>query len=264
VQIDWFTLLAQIINFLILLYLLKRFLYGPIIETMDRREQNIVARLDEADQKRREAEEQKEHYRHQRQELEETRERELSKAREEVEARRKEMLAEAQQEVERKKHDWQDALVQDRENFLKELRRQMGQEAGEIARRALRDMANVDVERRMADTFVTRLQALEPGERDNIRESIRKSNGRVTIRSAYELPADVQEMLVEGVEEHISADDNLTVRFETASDLVSGIEMRAHGHLVAWTLEAYIDGLETEIRRMIDRETQEGRVNGSE
>ena len=35
---DWFTVIAQIINFLILVALLKRFLYGPIIRAMERRE----------------------------------------------------------------------------------------------------------------------------------------------------------------------------------------------------------------------------------
>jgi len=37
VLIDWFTVIAQIINFLVLVYLLKRFLYGPIIRVIDER-----------------------------------------------------------------------------------------------------------------------------------------------------------------------------------------------------------------------------------
>jgi F-type H+-transporting ATPase subunit b len=46
--IDWFTVGAQVLNFLILIYLLKRFLYGPILRAMDRREERIADRLREA------------------------------------------------------------------------------------------------------------------------------------------------------------------------------------------------------------------------
>ncbi len=54
--IDWFTVFAQIINFLILVFLLKRFLYEPIISAMDEREEKIALRMQAAEQKRNEAE----------------------------------------------------------------------------------------------------------------------------------------------------------------------------------------------------------------
>ena len=54
--IDWFTVLAQIINFLVLVYLLKRFLYGRIIRAMDERERKIALRLEEAQGRKEEAE----------------------------------------------------------------------------------------------------------------------------------------------------------------------------------------------------------------
>ncbi len=52
--INWFVVAAQIINFLILVALLKRFLYGPIVAAMTAREDKIAGRLKEAQQKRRE------------------------------------------------------------------------------------------------------------------------------------------------------------------------------------------------------------------
>jgi len=49
-RIHWFVLLCQIFNFLLLMYLLKRFLYGRIIKAMDDREAKIVARFAEAEE----------------------------------------------------------------------------------------------------------------------------------------------------------------------------------------------------------------------
>lgn len=59
---DWFTVIAQIINFLILVALLKRFLCGPIVRAMDRRKAEISARLDTSASKIAEAEQERERY----------------------------------------------------------------------------------------------------------------------------------------------------------------------------------------------------------
>ncbi|HVX26062.1 MAG TPA: hypothetical protein VHB70_06955 [Parafilimonas sp.] len=47
-QIDWFTVLAQVINFLVLVFLLKRFLYKPVLNAIDTREKRIAAQLNDA------------------------------------------------------------------------------------------------------------------------------------------------------------------------------------------------------------------------
>ena len=47
--IDWFTVGAQVLNFLILIWLLKRFLYKPILHAIDEREERIATELANAD-----------------------------------------------------------------------------------------------------------------------------------------------------------------------------------------------------------------------
>ena len=49
--IDPFTVIAQIVNFAILAFLLKHFLYDRVIDAMDRREASIAERLSEAEQR---------------------------------------------------------------------------------------------------------------------------------------------------------------------------------------------------------------------
>ncbi len=48
-KIDWFTLIAQVINFLILVWLLRRFLYKPILKAVDEREKKIASQLKDAE-----------------------------------------------------------------------------------------------------------------------------------------------------------------------------------------------------------------------
>ena len=47
--IDWFTVSAQVVNFLILVWLMKRFLYKPIIDAIDARETRVAKELADAD-----------------------------------------------------------------------------------------------------------------------------------------------------------------------------------------------------------------------
>lgn len=262
-QIDWFTLVAQIVNFLILLLLLRRFLYGPIIETMDKREQKISARLQEAEEMRGEAEQQAERYRRQRQELEAQREEQLAQIRQEVGARRKELLDDAHQEIQEKKQDWQTALRRGQDAFLQNLRQRLGREAGEIARRALLDLADVQVERRMVDLFETRIGELEADEKAEISASIQGSGGEIVIRSAFELPAQAQQAITDAVQEHLLNGEGLHPRFETSPDLIAGVQLQAAGYEVAWSMRDYLDHLEEQIRQTLEHEIQEGNDGGS-
>ena len=53
--IDWFTVGAQVLNFVVLVWLMKRFLYRPILDAIDAREKRVAAELADADARRAEA-----------------------------------------------------------------------------------------------------------------------------------------------------------------------------------------------------------------
>ena len=71
--IDWFTFFAQIINFLILVWLLKRFLYQPILHAIDAREKRIAAELADADAKKAEAQKERDEFQHKNEEFDQQR-----------------------------------------------------------------------------------------------------------------------------------------------------------------------------------------------
>ncbi|MGB5569161.1 MAG: F0F1 ATP synthase subunit B, partial [Sedimenticolaceae bacterium] len=77
--IDWFTVGAQLLNFLVLAWLLKRFLYRPILDALDAREQRIAAELADADAKRAEADKERDEFQHKNEAFEQQRAALLSK-----------------------------------------------------------------------------------------------------------------------------------------------------------------------------------------
>lgn len=99
-RIYWFTVVVEIVNFLILVALLKYFLYDRIIGIADKREAKIAARFEEAELSRREAEKEVETFQTKQRGLDEQREQFIVQAKAEAENRRRELLEQARQEIE--------------------------------------------------------------------------------------------------------------------------------------------------------------------
>ena len=253
--IDWFTVIAQIINFLVLIALLKRFLYGRIIKAMNQREEKIASRLEEAEKERKEAEREAETHRKKNEELDEKRDEMLSQAKEEVEVKRKELMKRARDEVDHIQARWREAIQREKDSFLQDLRERAGKQVYTIARRALADLANVNLEQRMIDIFIERIVELDEKKQKAILESIEKGDHGVVINSAFEVPTNAQQRITRAVKEHI--DGGINVEYRTSSEMILGIELKTRGHKIAWSVNNYLDSLEESISQALTVETTE-------
>jgi F-type H+-transporting ATPase subunit b len=240
VLFDWFTVFAQIVNFLILMFLLRRFLYRPIINAMQERERLVRERLEGAEQKHLEAEEERQRYQAKNQELREHFEQKQMQAEDEVQAWRKEALHEARQELDATLQEWRKSIQQEMDSFKTELRRFAVQQTYAVAGKAIRDLADTSLEERMVGVF---LSQLGKGEID---VSKLENSGGITLRSAFEFPPKLREQVQKELSVHFG--DNTSLQFETDPDLTAGIELAAQdGHQVAWNLRRYLDALEDEL-----------------
>jgi F-type H+-transporting ATPase subunit b len=238
---DWFTVIAQIINFLILVALLKRFLYGPIVRAMDRREAEIAARLAAAAKKAVDAEQERERYETMSRELAESREEMRARAREEAEELRKELLEKAREEVDRSRAQWRESFHGERETFLRSLRRHVCEEACTVARRVVTEMADSSLEERMAACLERRIREMRTEEREELSGHFRASGREIIVRSAFELSTEGRTALVRAVN---ILTDAASLRFEVEPALLCGVEIVAGGRSLAWNLEEHLDALE--------------------
>lgn len=248
--IDWFTVAAQVINFLVLVYLLKRFLYGPIIKAMDKREKRIAFRLEEGQKKKEEAEREVERYLKKNRDLDNRREALLSEIKGEADARRKELVSEARNEVEAIRTNWYEAIQREKDAFLQDLRQRAGKQTCAIARRILRDLANVDLEHHIIRVFIERLRNLGKEELGALNESILKSGGRINLRSTFEIPQEMARQIAEVLQNHGA--DPVDLQLEISSDVICGIELNVHGRKIAWSLEDYLETLEEALAEALE------------
>ena len=254
--IDWFTVVAQMVNFLVLIFLLKHFLYGRIIRAMDQREEKIASRLADAEQKREKAEEEAEEFREKNEELAARKEELLRQARTDAESQKEDLVRKAREEVERLHSRWRESMAREKEDFLGDLRRRAAGQVLAVARRTLAELADAGLERQAVGVFIQRLKGLKPEEREEMKASIGQEAKGVTIQSAFELSGEDRDRLQRAVKEHLR--DGLEVTYRTSPDLVMGVELKVDGHKVAWSLDHHLRSLEAEITRVLEEEIHRG------
>lgn len=244
-QIDWFTFGAQIINFLILVALLRLFLYKPIIEVMNEREQKITARLEEAQRKKENAEAEAEEYHSKQHELEARRDDLLAEARDAADKQRQKLIEQARAEVDDMRDEWRRTVQREKEMFLRRLRERVSDDVFALTRCALRDLADADLEQQLMNRFVHEIETLEGDVRDAISRDLDQA---VEIHSAFNLSESQQKRLREIIHERFGA---LDVRFVIDSELVCGVALVTDSAHIGWNIHDYLGTLQEHIKDLL-------------
>ncbi len=250
-NIDWFTFAAQIVNFLILIWILQRFLYRPIQKVMEERRNRIRSQVEESDKKLQEASLREEEIRKHEKEMEREREELLARSREEARHQKQTLLEEARADVEKQRTLWFEDLEKERSAFLGELKRRSAQQIHSILRRALTDLADEELEERMAAAFIDKLRSMDSDVRDSILRSREMEEVIIGIASARPLPEKLRKRIQKAVHDEISLEAQ--VRFEEDPHLISGIQMTVAGHEISWTLDRYLTTLEENLSAALER-----------
>lgn len=249
--IDWFTVGAQTLNFLILVWLMKRYLYHPVIKAINAREKRIAAELADADARKAEADKQRDEFQHKNEEFDKQRAALLNKAAEEAKAERHRLIEEARKAADALSAKRDELLRNDARNLNESIARRTQAEVFAIARKALTDLAGASLEERVCDVFVGKLRVMDDATKAKLADAMKESQEPALVRSAFESSPEQHAALQKAVNETFSADVRL--RFETASEVVSGIELSAGGQKVAWSIADYLSTLEQGIGELLTK-----------
>jgi F-type H+-transporting ATPase subunit b len=247
--IDWFTVGAQALNFLILVWLMKRFLYKPILHAIDAREKRIAAELADADKKKTEAQKESDEFKQKNEEFDQQRAALLRNAADEAKVEGQRLLDEARKAAAAWSTKRQDTLRNEEHNLHQAISRRTQEEVFAIARKALADLATASLEERLGEVFTRRLREMDGQVKAGLAEALETASVPAVVRSAFDLPAEQRAAIQKAINETFSAD--IPVRFETAPDLISGIELTTNGQKVAWSISDYLASLEKGIEELL-------------
>ncbi len=253
-MMDWFTVTAQIVNFLVLVALLRYFLYGRIIDAIERRQARLDQQREEARRLRALAQEELEGARRQHQQLAAQKEELLAQVKREVEQYRQSRLEQVREEIDELRRRWAQTLAEEKEAFLREMRREIAEAVLAIVRRVLADLADELLERVVIGKCLARL-AEEDAAMRTAPADVSADGGRsVRIRTSSPVDDDVRRrveaaastLLGEGVE----------IEWEVAPDLLCGIALHSDDQKIAWNFRDELDAIEQEVMQTIEEEIQ--------
>lgn len=242
--IDWPTVLFQIINFLILLFLLKRFLYGPITKAMDERAQNIAQGFAKAALSEKAAEQQALLLAAEREEVEKNKMMMHGQARLEIEQWKAESIQQLQQEIAAKREQWQLGLQQEQESFAQSLKMRMGKQVFSVAKKVLQDLADDRLELRLIDHFFQSVS-------EEIAAARATQGQRVPVICAtgFALGPEEKERIREECTTIFPSPDSIVFRHEP--ELGFGIRLVDGNNKWEWNLDHYMNDMEGTILKTI-------------
>lgn len=259
--IDLFTVIAQIINFLVLVLLLKKFLFNKIISIMDERENQIKEQLANAQQQEEKARDEVKKQQEIREKLEQEWDHNLAKIKKDLQVKQKEMVEKARKEVDEAEKNWRDSLEKQRSSFLQELKQLSCQQVCEISKKVLRDLANEKLEKALIDSFLNQLESMQKNDRK--RTKLSEHADELEIWTAFAVDKESKELLTEKINKILNKKKKLI--FKESSSLICGIELRSDGGKIAWSMESYLDSLESKLKKVFieTNDVQASRINNT-
>jgi F-type H+-transporting ATPase subunit b len=245
VLIDWFTVAAQALNFLILVWLLKKVLYRPIMSAIDAREALVAAELADAASKKSVADKAVEEFKSKNEAFDRDRAALLAKATQDAKLQGAQLLEVAGGAADALRSKRRDALQREMEDFSQALGGRAQQAFFALARRAFKDLANESLEEQMTALFCAKIRSIPDEDKKKLGAAIETSSEPVSVRSAFALPMKQQSALQTALNE--SFQRQIPVRYEVAAALIGGIELTAQGQRLVWSIADYIAALEREI-----------------
>ena len=247
-QIDWFEIVAQIINFFIILFILQKLLYKPVINMMETRQERIQKDQIEAEEKMNKAEELISEYDTKIAGVEDEKREILDDARDQAQERKQELLETYKEEAENKRQVYLDEIEDEKELFIKNLRKKLGQNAVKIASHILSNISSKELEDEIFNTFLENIRNLK----DNIEEpGLLDEEKDIELYSAEELSQDKKEKIKEVLGEQVENLDHL--EFEVDEDLILGYQLSLETYTVHTDIKNYLDSIEEEIIEEIEK-----------
>ncbi|HED33546.1 MAG TPA: F0F1 ATP synthase subunit B [Gammaproteobacteria bacterium] len=257
--IDWFTVIAQVINFLILVALLKHFLYQPILNAINAREQRIAAQIAEAEEKKAQALKELEQFKRNNEDFDKQRKARMDEVIDEANQERERLLDRARQEADNLRVRLQSELKNDQKMLSETLINRIQEEVLAITRKVLTDLAGTTLEARMTEVLLERLKALNNTALDELKSAFSSSSEPLCVRTSFTL-SEQQCGTIETLLKELLGQQTI-VQFERAEDLICGIEISANGQKIEWSIADYLDSLQKSIDSMLKTQLNTGFLN---
>jgi F-type H+-transporting ATPase subunit b len=240
-ELSWSTFVLEIINFLVLVWILKRFLYKPVMDVIARRREGIEKTRAEAAASHNDAEALKKQYEGRLSDWDEERKKARETLSHEIEGERARKLEELESELEKKKEQLRVAEERRQRDELHKVEETAITQAAEFASRLLEKVAGQETEARLVHFLIDELAKLPTERAREIQQNHGAASEDTLVVSAFTLADDDRKALVQALSNLMG--EKRPVRFEEDPRLLAGVRITIGAWVLGFNLSDELKGL---------------------
>jgi len=244
-NINWFTIFAQIFNFLLLLFILKVLLYKPIFRFMKERRESINNKIKDAEDKIKDGEKKQEEYNQKIELFEKEKKKRTEKFLSDLNKQKESTLEKMKMEISQEREKVKKQLSANNKKIIEDVNRILSQKFIQFAEKIFGSLADKELEEKMVNLFIDKLKTLTKKTIFEFNRAVAKNDGIINVATAFDLSKKNAKVLKNAVGKVKIKFKKM--KFDTNPDLIIGVEMKAGNSYVVWNAKDILGDLETDL-----------------
>lgn len=248
--INWVTFFAQIVNLFILVWLLKKFLYLPILNAVNKRQAEIIGRVEKARQEQAMAEQEHKKLLQRQAEFEDEKQKLYDETTKEVEAYKTQQITQLNQEKQSQLQKMQNDLSKENETLQLQIRNLLVDNFIALSRKIMGELSGSTPLEQTLSLFEKKISNLPKKSKKDIVKFYKKQN-IINIISSDDLTEKMEERLMLFLKKELGITENLNIHFEKDTTLLLGLEMVIGDISLEWNLKTFMDEYHTNLNKTL-------------
>ena len=240
-NINWTTVFFQIINFLVIVWILKKYLFTPVLSSMDKREALIQKRLHDAEKSKAEAIAEQKRLDAKIAELEADKSTIMAKAYKDADKEYATLLKTFNAEMAGKRKAFEEQIITEREFLRTSIVELAGKSILSTVSKALSDLANQDIQTAILSGFITHLHSGKVEKLSDFKRYYERGS-HLAVRTSFELSAKDKRDITATIEK-ILGKKLSNLDFVIDKDIICGIEITCPPIQISYGMNTYISAL---------------------
>ena len=247
---DLTTFLAQLVNLFLLIWLLKRFLYRPVMDIIEKRQKQISHSIQEAENKLVDASKLQESLIQQQENFDKQRQKRLDQLDHEIEQHKAQMIHELEADYKAKRQNLQDDLDRSWLAAEAQIQQMIAGEFVVLSQKILTEWSTQNPMDQVLKLFEKKITALTTKRHSELQKLFTNQKS-VQIITSTTLTKKQQEGLKKVLQTNFDLPAKLHILYKKQTDLILGLEMRIGTFLLDWNLNTYLDEMNQHLKQQI-------------
>ena len=248
--IDWVTFFAQIVNLFILVWLLKKFLYHPILNAIDKRQAQIAERVQSAKEASEKAVAEYKTYLQKTEEFDKNTQKMFDEASAKVIQYQQEQEAKIHEQTLLLQQKMQTDLEREKESLQLEMRNQIATSFSLVARKVMTDLSGITPIEQAVNLFQNKIRKLDKKQLSLLKKKA-KNQKDIYLYSSDSLNKEQTEMLSNFIQKHFDLEKQQIIHFQKNPDLIFGLELVIDDMTLDWNIQSYFEEFDTHLNAVL-------------